>query len=104
MPSLDCLQRRGTMVSFGNASGPVDPFPPAILSQKGSLYLTRPAMPDYTHDQSEYRESAAALFEVIKSGVVKIPVHQRYALKDAAQAHRDLESRKTTGSSIFIPE
>lgn len=102
LQSLDCLQRRGTMVTFGNASGPVDPFPPALLSQKGSLYLTRPAMPDYTHDAEEYQDSAKALFDVIQSGAVKIPIHQRYTLKDAAQAHRDLESRKTTGSSVFV--
>lgn len=103
MPSLDCLQKRGMMVSFGNASGPVDPFPPGILSAKGSLYLTRPAMPDYTHDPLEYQDSAKALFDVIKSGSVQIPIHQRYELKNAAQAHIELEGRKTTGASIFIP-
>ncbi len=104
LPSLDCLQRRGTMVSFGNASGPVDPFPPALLSQKGSLYLTRPAMPDYTHEPEDYQQSATALFDVIKTGAVQLPIHQRYELKDAAQAHKDLEGRKTTGSSVFIAQ
>lgn len=103
LQSLDCLARRGTMVSFGNASGPVGDFSPALLSQKGSLYLTRPTMMDYTHEPEDYQTSAKALFDVMKSGAVKIPVNQRYALKDAAQAHRDLESRKTTGSSVFIP-
>lgn len=102
MDSLDCLQPRGTMVSFGNASGPVDPFPPGILSAKGSLYLTRPSMNNYTEEAHEYQKSASDLFAVMKSGAVKIDVRQKYALKDAAQAHRDLESRKTTGSSIFV--
>jgi NADPH:quinone reductase len=102
MDSLDCLQPRGMMVSFGNASGPVDPFPPGILSAKGSLFLTRPSMNDYTHDPKEYQASADALFKIMRVGAVKVPVRQRYALKDAAQAHRDLEGRKTTGSSILI--
>ena len=101
MDSLDCLQRRGTMVSFGNASGPVDPFSPGILSAKGSLYLTRPSMNDYAADVQEYQASARALFDVIKSGV-KIPINQNYALKNIAQAHKDLEGRKTKGSSILI--
>ena len=101
MDSLDCLQRRGTMVSFGNASGPVDPFSPGILSAKGSLYLTRPSMNDYAADVQEYQASARALFDVIKSGV-KIPINQKYALKNIAQAHKDLEGRKTKGSSILI--
>ena len=102
MDSLDCLAPRGMMVSFGNSSGPVDPFPPGILSQKGSLYLTRPSMNNYTEEPHEYQQSAQDLFAVMKSGAVKVPVRQKYALKDAAQAHRDLEARKTTGSSIFV--
>jgi NADPH2:quinone reductase len=102
MGSLDCLAPRGMMVSFGNASGPVDPVSPLILTQKGSVFLTRPSLGDYTASTQEYRDSAAALFDVIRSGAVKITVNQRYALKDAAQAHRDLESRKTTGSSILM--
>ncbi len=99
--SLDCLQGRGTMVSFGNASGPVEPFAPAMLSAKGSLTLTRPTLMDYTADPDEYQASAQALFTMIESGKVKIEINQRYDLKDAAQAHRDLESRKTTGSTIL---
>ena len=102
MDSLDCLAPRGMMVSFGNSSGPVDPFPPGILSQKGSLYLTRPSMNNYTEEPHEYQQSAQDLFAVMKSGAVKVPVRQKYALKDAPQAHRDLEARKTTGSSIFV--
>lgn len=100
--SLDCLSKRGTMVTFGNASGPVDPVSPLVLTQKGSIFLTRPSLMDYTETTEEYRASAADFFNVVKSGAVKISINQRYALKDAAQAHRDLESRKTTGSSIFI--
>jgi NADPH2:quinone reductase len=99
--SLDCLQPRGTMVSFGNASGPVDAFSPGTLSTKGSLYLTRPSLWHYTSDDAEYAASAKALFDMIKSGKVKINIDQRYELKNAAQAQRDLESRKTTGSSIL---
>jgi NADPH2:quinone reductase len=102
LASLDCLQRRGMLVSFGNASGPVDAFPPGILAAKGSLYLTRPSMMDYTVEPEEYRTSAEALLNVVKSGAVKVAIGQRYALKDAAQAHKDLESRQTTGSSVFI--
>ncbi len=102
MGSLDCLQKRGMMVTFGNASGPVDPVSPLLLTQKGSIYLTRPSMNDYVDDPQEYQESARKLFEVMRSGAVKVDIRQRYALKDAAQAHRDLEGRKTTGSSILI--
>ena len=102
MDSLDCLQPRGMMVSFGNASGPVDPISPLILTQKGSIFLTRPSMNDYGADAQEYQDSAKALFDVMKSGAVKIDIRQKYALKDAAQAHRDLEGRKTTGSSVLI--
>lgn len=101
MDSLDCLQKRGMMVSFGNASGPVPPFAPSLLSAKGSLFFTRPSMTHYTDDDAEYQSSAKAVLDVIEKGVVKIAIKQRYALKDAAQAHEDLEARKTTGSSIF---
>jgi NADPH2:quinone reductase len=101
MKSLDCLARRGVMVSFGNASGPVDPFPPAILAQKGSLFLTRPAMFDYTATREELEHAAAELFAVIESGKVKVEVKQRFALKDAAEAQRALEARKTTGSTVL---
>ncbi len=101
--SLDCLRPFGLMVSFGNASGPVPPFAPAVLANKGSLYVTRQTL--FTHMSS--RESAQAmaddLFAVVESGQVKIRIDQRYPLADVAQAHRDLESRKTTGCSILLP-
>jgi NADPH2:quinone reductase len=99
--SLDCLRRRGTMVSFGNASGPVDPFSPAILAQKGSLFLTRPTMYDYVATREELERAASDLFDVVTDGKVKIEVKQRFALKDAADAHRALEGRKTTGSTVL---
>jgi len=101
--SLDCLQRRGTMVSFGNASGPVAPVMPVILAQKGSLFLTRPTLMDYTATRPDLVKCAGALFKMVKSGAVKIEINQTYKLKDAAKAHRDLEGRKTTGSTILIP-
>jgi NADPH:quinone reductase len=101
--SLDCLKPRGLMVSFGNASGPVPPFSTGILGTKGSLFLTRPSLVAYTASRADLEESASALFDVVTKGVVKIAVNQTYALKDAAQAQRDLEGRKTTGSSILIP-
>jgi len=101
MQSLDCLAPRGMMVSFGNASGPVDPFPPGLLAQKGSLFLTRPTLFTYIAARDELETAARELFEVVENGKVKIEVKQRYALKDAAQAHRDLEARKTTGSTIL---
>jgi NADPH2:quinone reductase len=101
--SLDSLARRGTLVSFGNASGPVAPFAPAVLSAKGSLYLTRPGLADYTATREDLAASAAALFDVVQKGAVRIEVRQTYALKDAAQAHRDLEARQTTGSTVLLP-
>ena len=101
MKSLDCLNRRGMMVSFGNASGPVDPFPPAVLAQKGSLFLTRPTLFDYIVTREELEQAAAELFGVIESGKVRIEVKQRFALKDAAEAHRALEARKTIGSTVL---
>jgi NADPH:quinone reductase len=101
--SLDCLARRGMMVSFGNASGPVPPFEPGILSAKGSLYLTRPTLMSYTATREELVDSANALFEVVLKGAVKIEVHQTYPLKEAARAHADLEARRTTGSTILLP-
>ena len=101
--SLDCLQPRGHMVSFGNASGPVTTFSPATLAAKGSLYLTRPSLVTYTATRKELETSAKALFAMVKSGKVKIEINQTYALKNAKQAHKDLESRKTTGSTILIP-
>ncbi len=101
MKSLDCLHRRGMMVSFGNASGPVEPFPATILAQKGSLFLTRPTLYDYLVDREELERAASELFDIVASGKVRIEVKQRFALKDAAEAHRALEARKTTGSTIL---
>lgn len=101
MNSLDCLQPRGLMVSFGNSSGPVEPFPLGVLSQKGSLYVTRPSLWHYTSHSEDYQASAGAVFKMIGAGKIKIKIEQRYELKNAAQAHRDLESRKTAGSSIL---
>lgn len=101
--SLDCLTPFGLMVSFGNASGPVAPFAPGLLGPKGSLYMTRQTL--FSHITSRERTQAMAddLFAVAQSGAVKIRIDQRYALADAAQAHRDLEARKTTGSSVLMP-
>lgn len=99
--SLDCLAPRGLMVSFGNASGPVEPFSPLVLSQKGSLFLTRPTLFNYIARREELETAARELFEVVESGKVRIEVKQRFALKDAAEAHRALEARNTTGSTIF---
>ena len=101
MNSLDCLRPRGMMVSFGNSSGPPDPFPPGILAQKGSLFLTRPTLYNYTATAEELRQAAAELFDVVSSGKVKIEVKQRFALKDAAEAHRALEARETKGSTVL---
>jgi len=103
MKSLDCLQVRGLMVSFGNASGPVGPTDLGILSAKGSLYVTRPTLMSYTARRDELVAAANDLFEMVLSGKVKVGPRQSYALKDAAQAHRDLESRKTTGSTVLVP-
>lgn len=102
--SLECLRRRGMMVSFGNASGPVEPFAPALLSQKGSLFLTRPTLYDYTTTKTELQQAADDLFAIVLSGKVKIEVNQRFELKNAAEAHRALEARKTSGSTILTIE
>jgi NADPH2:quinone reductase len=101
--SLDCLRPFGLMASFGNASGPVAPFAPGLLGPKGSLYLTRATL--FTHIATREATQAMAddLFEVVRSGAVKIHVEQRYPLADAARAHSDLEARKTTGSSLLMP-
>ena len=101
--SLDCLRPLGLMVSFGNASGPVPPFEPGLLAHKGSLYLTRPTLGTYTAKRADLEATAKDLFDIVLAGKVTIMIGQRYALKDAAQAHRDLEARKTTGSSILTP-
>lgn len=101
--SLDCLRPMGMMVSFGNASGPVPSFEPGILAAKGSLFLTRPTLMTYTAKRSDLLASAAELFEVVGSGVVNIEVRQTYPLAETAQAHRDLEARRTTGSTVLLP-
>ena len=100
--SLRCLRPRGLMVSFGNASGAVEPFRPVLLAQKGSLFLTRPTLANYTSTRQELEETTAELFDVVGSGAVRIEVNQTYALQDAAQAHRDLEARRTTGSTVLL--
>lgn len=101
--SLDSLRQRGMMVSFGNASGPAPDVSPLTLAQKGSLFLTRPILAHYISDPEELRELAGLLFDAVTSGAISIDVNQRYALKDAARAHQDLEARKTTGSTVLIP-
>jgi len=101
--SLDCLAPLGLMVSYGNASGPVPPVDIGILAAKGSLFLTRPTLATYTAKRADLVATAGELFDVVKSGAVKIQVNQTFALKDAAAAHIALESRKTTGSTVLIP-
>ena len=101
MRSLDCLAPRGLMVSYGQSSGPVEPFAPGLLAQKGSLFLTRPTLFTYIAEPTELHESAAELFEMVEGGKVTIDVHQRFALADAAEAHRALEARQTIGSTIL---
>jgi len=101
--SLDCLRPLGLMVSFGNASGAVPPFPVGLLAQKGSLFVTRPTLVHYVAARADLEAAADALFGVVRSGKVKIEITGRYRLADAAQAHRDLEGRKTTGSLVLLP-
>jgi len=101
--SLDCLQNFGLFVSYGNASGPVPPFSPLLLAQKGSLYMTRPTLFDFVRTPQQLRKVAGELFRVVKQGKVKVMVNHRYALKDAAQAHLDLANRQTTGSIVLLP-
>jgi NADPH:quinone reductase len=101
LKSLDCLRPRGLMVSFGNSSGPVEAFAPTLLAQKGSLFLTRPTLYNYIASRRELDQSARELFEMVRSGKVKIEVKQHFALKDAADAHRALESRQTSGSTVL---
>ena len=103
MESLDCLAPLGLMASFGNASGAVVPVNIGILAQKGSLYLTRPTLVNYTSAREDLLAAARELFAVVKKGAVKITINQRYPLREAAQAHRDLEARKTTGSTVLLP-
>ena len=101
--SLNCLAPLGLLASFGNASGPVPPFDLSILNLKGSLFVTRPSLAAYTASDEDLAMTAADLFEVMAKGAVKADVRQEYALADAAQAHKDLEGRKTTGATVLIP-
>ena len=101
--SLDCLAPLGLMVSFGNASGPVEPINIGVLGAKGSLYLTRPSLGTYVAKRENLVKMASELFDVVLSGAVKIEVHQTYPLREAARAQRDLEARKTTGSTVLSP-
>lgn len=101
--SLDCLRRRGLLATFGNASGPVAPFSPSELARRGSLFLTRPTMGDYTATRADLESIARETFAAAKKKWIRIQIHRRYKLADAAQAHRDLESRKTTGASVIFP-
>jgi NADPH:quinone reductase-like Zn-dependent oxidoreductase len=101
--SLDCLQPLGMMVSFGNASGPIPPVNTADLASRGSLFFTRPTLMTYTAGRADLLASANDLFDAVLTGKVKIEIQQRYPLADAAQAHRDLEARRTTGSTILLP-
>jgi NADPH2:quinone reductase len=103
MGSLDCLAPLGMMVSFGNASGAVTQFNPGVLAQKGSLFLTRPTLVNYTATREDLLQAARDLFAVVKSKAVKISINQTYPLREAAQAHSDLEARKTTGSTVLLP-
>jgi NADPH2:quinone reductase len=103
MQSLDCIMPRGMMVTYGNASGSVPPIDVGILGGKGSLKLTRPTVMTYAHDRSLLEPMAADLFDKVLSGKIKIEINQKYQLENAAQAHRDLEDRKTTGSTILLP-
>lgn len=101
--SLDSLRPFGVLASYGNATGPVDPFSPAILAPKGSLYVTRPTLATHVSTRALLEEGAERLFDAVQNGVLTINVNQTYALKDTADAHRDLEARKTTGSTILLP-
>ena len=102
--SLDCLQPRGMMVSFGNSSGPVDPVPLSMLSQRGSLVLTRPTLAAFSTDRAELEESAAELFEAVRTGLIAVKINRRFSLQDVAHAHTMLETRQTTGASVLLPQ
>lgn len=101
--SLDALRPHGVMVSFGNASGPVEPFAPSELAKRHSLYVTRPVLFDFINSRERLLDAAGQLFRLMEKGVLNVQVAQRYALEDVAQAHTDLEARKTTGSTVLIP-
>ena len=102
--SLDCLRPHGLLVSFGNSSGKVEPFGLHELTRRGSLYVTRPTLYDFIRDRASLEAGAGELFALVERGRIEIAVNQKYALRDAAQAHRDLEARKTTGCTVLIPE
>ena len=101
--SLDCLKPRGLWVTFGNASGPVEPLPPSLLAQKGSLFMTRPTLGSYIATPEELKECAEALFAIVRGNKVVININQSYPLEDAAKAHADLEARRTSGTTLLIP-
>jgi NADPH:quinone reductase len=103
MKSLDCLRPKGTMVSFGQSSGPLQPFDVGLLGSKGSLFLTRPSLMHYTEQRADLLAHARDLFDVMAKGVVRISINQRYPLAEAARAHQDMESRRTTGASLLLP-
>lgn len=103
MQSLDCLRRHGVMVSYGNASGPVEPFSPMELARRGSLYVTRPSLFDFIAARADLEAGAGELFDLIARGTIRIHVGQEYALADTARAHADLEARRTTGSTVLVP-
>jgi NADPH2:quinone reductase len=101
--SLDMLRPHGVMVTFGNSSGPVEPFAPSELQKRGSLYVTRPILYDFIDTRERLLGAAQELFDLVRAGHLAVDINQRYALADAAQAHRDLEARRTTGSSVLLP-
>lgn len=101
--SLDCLRRHGVMVSYGNASGPVEPFTPLELARRGSLYITRPSLFDFIAERADLEAGSAELFALIASGALKLHIGQTYPLADVARAHRDLEARRTSGSTLLLP-
>ncbi len=103
LTSLDCLRPRGLMVTFGNSSGPVGPIDPRLLATKGSLFLTRPTLTDHVRERADLDAAVKDLFAVIASKAVRVEVAQTYPLRDAERAHRDLEARKTTGSTVLLP-
>ncbi len=103
MESLDCLQRFGMMVTYGNASGPVPPFSPLELSKRGSLYLTRPTLYDHIARREDLLSAARELFSAVKNKTIRVRIGQSYSLSEAAEAHRDLQARRTTGSTILVP-
>jgi len=101
--SLDCLRTHGTMVTFGNASGAVEPFAPLELARRGSLFVTRPVLFDFLRERADLLAASGELFDLIERETISIRINQTYPLRDAAQAHRDLEARRTTGSTVLIP-